>query len=177
MIDSFFLRTRRMIGFLFLIFLTGCEFKKEGYQDLDNLFADFSTYLKASDDSLRSYCYKITPDESTLKYMEKHDIHIGGIPKKLRAMKADVRNDLQEKYFQKLLNFKHELKSYNQLEQLEYIGREETGERLMNKELNIYAVETNLVLKSGNDTLFFTLGEMYKMQDRWLSFTKPRINH
>lgn len=177
MIESIFNRSLLLTGFLIFMLQTGCASKKEGYQDLDKLFADFPTYLKATDDSLRSYCYKITPDESTLAFMEKHDIHIGGIPKKLRAMQADIRIDLQEKYFQKLLKFKYELISYNQLDQLEYIGRVENGERLMNKELNIYAVETDLVLKSGNDTLFFTMGEMYKMQDRWLSFTKPRINH
>lgn len=177
MMKSIFSQTRWLINILFFLSFIGCESKKDGYKDLDKLFADFPKYLKASDDSLKIYCYKITPDESTLKFMEEHDINIGGIPKKLRALHADINIDLKEKYFERLLKFKKELIHNNQLKQLEYIDREEHGERLMNKALNIYAVETNVILKSEDDTIFYTLGEMYKMQSRWLSFTKPGKSH
>lgn len=154
---SHFYKISRLTSLLIFISITGCQSKPEEYEDLDKLFADFPKYLKASDDSLRVYCYKITPDESTVKFMEENDVNSSGIPEKLKAVYADIYVDLKEKYFERLLALKYELIANNQLNNLEYIDREEHGEKLMNKALNIYAVETSVILKSEDDTIFYTL--------------------
>lgn len=156
------------------VFLMGCNGQSQGYGDLDLLYADFVKYLKSSDENLKQYCHKITPGAGTVAWMEKNNFSYRGIPEELKKQNVEVKV-IGDKYYEMVSGFKQRLTESRQLESLTYVGREEPGEELFNKELNIYATETFIILKSGNDTIRCKLGEMFKVDGKWKSFTSPKL--
>jgi len=69
----------------------------------------------------------------------------------------------------------HPLIQGKHLDNLKYIGREHDGEKLYNKDLNIYFAETFILIQSNKDTLKCKLGEMFKINGKWKSFTHPKF--
>lgn len=157
-----------------LAFLTSCKSQSQGYSNLDSLYADFVINLKCSDENLKQYCYKITPDAGTIIFMEKNNFSYRGIPEGLKKQNVDVKV-IGDRYYEMVLGFKQSLIEKKQLENLKYIGREEQGEELFNKQLGIYVTETFILLKSENDTIRCKLGEMFKIDGKWKSFTSPKL--
>lgn len=170
---------KHTIGFLSMvlavaIFMSCGEGKSEGYENLDVLYKDFVVNLKSSEKNLKEYCMKITPDKGTVAFMKKNKFSYRGIPEELEKQKLDV-SIIGEKYYERVLNFKEDLKAENRLETLQYIGREREGEELYNKELGIYATETFILMRSNTDTIRCKLGEMFKVDGKWKSFTEPKL--
>jgi hypothetical protein len=155
-------------------FMSCGDSKSEGYENLDLLYKDFVVNLKSSEQNLKDYCIKITPDNGTVAFMKKNKFSYRGIPEELEKQKLDV-SIIGEKYYERVLRFKESLKEENRLENLQYIGREREGEELYNKELGIYATETFILLQSGSDTISCKLGEMFKVDGKWKSFTEPKL--
>lgn len=156
------------------ILLISCDSKK-GYSDLDKLYADFVVYLKDSNtENLKNYCYEITPDQETIDYMKKNNFSYRGIPEELENNKIEP-SYIGDKYYEYVVAFKEKLISNNQLNNLKYIGRERKGEELYNEKLNIYVTETFILMESDGDTIRCKLGEMFKVNDKWKSFTSPKL--
>ena len=166
--------------FIALVFLltSSCQSQSQsqsqGYENLDTLYSDFVSSLKLNDTELKKYCFKITPDAGTIKYMEKNNFSYRGIPEELKKQNIAV-SLIGEKYFESVSYFKQKLVANNQLNTLVYIGRENKGEELFDKRLGIYATETFITMKSGNDTIRCKLGEMFKIDGKWKSFTSPKL--
>ena len=74
-----------------------------------------------------------------------------------------------------MLGFKRKLTRKNQLAKLKYIGRERDGEELYDEKLKIYATETFILMESNGDTIRCKLGEMFKINNSWRSFTSPKL--
>ena len=159
---------------LITISLVGCDSQK-GYTDLDKLYADFVIYLKDSNtENLKNYCYQITPDQGTVDYMKKNHFSYRGIPEELEKRKINP-SYIGDKVYERVLVFKERLKRRKQLHNLRYIGREHKGEELYDKKLNIYVTETYILLGSNNDTIRCKLGEMFRINNKWKSFTSPKF--
>jgi hypothetical protein len=170
---------KQKIGFLSVFlavatFMSCGESKSEGYEDLDVLYKDFVINLKSSEANLKDYCMKITPDKGTVAFMKKNKFSYRGIPEELERQKLAV-SIIGEKYYERVLSFKENLKRNNHLENLQYIGREREGEELYNKDLGIYATETFILMRSNSDTIRCKLGEMFKVGGKWKSFTEPKL--
>lgn len=162
--------TPMVVAFLFL----GCNSQK-GYSNLDNLYSDFVTSLKdTNEDNLKNYCYKITPDQSTVTYMKKNNFSYRGVPDELEKRKLKP-SFIGDNYFEAVKNFKQDLIRKKQLENLKYIGREHDGEELYDEKLGIYATETFILLESNGDTIRCKLGEMFRINGKWKSFTSPKL--
>jgi len=156
------------------ILLISCN-SQNGYSDLDKLYSDFVLYLKDSNnENLKSYCDKICLDQETVNYMKKNNFSYRGVPEELEKRKIDP-SGIGGKYYKYVLRFKEKLMHQNQLENLKYIGREQDGEELYNEKLNIYVTETFILMESGGDTIRCKLGEMFKINDKWKSFTSPKL--
>ena len=76
---------------LTLLSLGSCKSGSKGYSDLDVLYADFVTSLKAGDNALKQYCFRITPDAGTIRYMKKKGFSYRGLPEGLEERGLDVR--------------------------------------------------------------------------------------
>lgn len=166
----------KKIKFLLLItvLLVSCNSQK-GYSDLDKLYSDFVVYLKDSNlESLKNYCYKITPDQSTFNYMKKNKFSYRGLPEDFekRNVKPSYLGDL---YYESVFAFKERLIHKNKLDHLKYIGRENQEEELYDKKLKIYATETFILMESEGDTIRCKLGELFKINGKWKSFTYPKL--
>jgi len=168
-----------MIKFKFLLILTvilflSCD-SQNGYSDLDILYSDFVLHLKDSNtENLKNYCYKITPDQETVNYMKKNQFSYRGIPEELEKRKIKP-SYIGDKYYESVLKFKEKLTRKNQLNNLKYIGRERQGEELYNEKLKIYVTETFILMESKGDTIKYKLGEMFKINNKWKSFTSPKL--
>jgi hypothetical protein len=160
---------------LLFVFTLGCKPASSGYKDLDKLYADFVIVLKdTSEMRLKQYCYDITPDENTVKFMKENKFSYRGIPEELEKQNLKV-SVIGDNYFKQVTRFREKLVNRGQLTNLKYIGREEPGEEVMNKELHILATETFIILTSGSDTIRCKLGEMFKVDGVWKSFTQPKL--
>lgn len=158
------------------LFTISCnaQSKSTGYDNLDTLYADFVRYLKTGGDELKQYCFRICPDKGTVAYMEKNKVSYRGIPDELKKQNLDV-SIIGEKYYESVSNFRERLVQKNQLDSLVYIGRERAGEELFDTRLKVYATETFILMKSGNDTIRCKLGEMFNYDNKWKSFTSPKL--
>ncbi|GAA4113363.1 hypothetical protein GCM10022393_12300 [Aquimarina addita] len=154
--------------------LISCN-SQDGYADLDVLYADFVVSLKdANTENLKSYCYSITPDQKTVDYMKKNNFSYRGIPEELE--KRNIKPSyIGDKYYESVLAFKEKLIRKKQLNDLKYIGREREGEELYDERLKIYVTETFILMESGGDTIRCKLGEMFKINEQWKSFTSPKL--
>ena len=158
-----------------LIVLAGCKTTSDGYANLDELYADFVTVIKANDtNSIKQYCYKITPDAGTVAFMKDKHFAYRGIPTELEKQKIEVAA-IGEQYFKQVAWFREKLVQEGQLANLKYVGREHEGEEMFAKELDIPVTETFIILTSGNDTIRCKLGEMLKVNGVWKSFTEPKL--
>jgi len=156
------------------ISLTSCS-SQNGYSDLDKLYSDFVVYLQDSSiENLKDYCYAITPDQGTVDYMKKNGFSYRGIPDELEKRKIEP-SYIGDKYYESVLAFKEKLIREKQLTGLKYIGRERDGEELYDERLKIYATETFILMESKGDTIRCKLGEMFKINDKWKSFTSPKL--
>lgn len=171
---KFFFSKRILAALVLIILFTNCSKKSKGYSDLDKLYSDFVVSLKGSDDKLKQYCEDICPDNGTVSYMKKHNFNYRGIPDELEKRKLEV-SFISDKYYKEVESFREDLKASGKLNDLTYIGREEPGEELFDKELGIYATETFILLKSKNDTISCKLGEMFRINGKWKSFTEPKL--
>ncbi|MBL0335944.1 MAG: hypothetical protein IPP73_11775 [Chitinophagaceae bacterium] len=168
-------RSYRIFSILFIIIIfSSCSSKSKGYSDLDKLYSDFVVCLKSTPERLKKYCEDISPDKGTVAYMKKHKFSYRGIPEELEKRKLSV-SFISDEYYKRVANFKEDLIASRKLDDLTYIGREEPGEELFDKELGIYATETFILLKSNNDTIECKLGEMFKIDGKWKSFTEPKL--
>ncbi|MCE3283135.1 MAG: hypothetical protein K0Q66_1872 [Chitinophagaceae bacterium] len=145
------------------------------YSDLDALYSDFVVMLKQDDEQkLKDYCFAITPDSSTVAWMKKHNFNYRGIPNELEAKGFSV-TAIGEHYYKRVRPFKEKLQRNGQLDNLEYLGREREGDELVNEELDIRGTETFILLRSGSDTIRCKLGEMFRVNGKWKSFTDPKL--
>jgi len=148
---------------------------QNGYSDLDKLYSDFVFYIKDSKtENLKDYCYAITPDQGTVDFMKKNKFSYRGIPEELEKRKIEP-SYIGDKYYESVLAFKEKLIRKNQLNDLKYIGREQEGEELYNEKLKIYVTETFILMESKGDTIRCKLGEMFKINGKWKSFTSPKL--
>lgn len=155
--------------------LFSCDSTQERYTDLDELYADFPTYIKdPNTENLRKYCYDITPNNDIVRYMKANNFSYRGLPEALEVRLLEP-SYIGEQYYDLALTFIAELNQKKQLEDLKYIGREMHRERLFDKTLDIYATDTFILLESEGDTLRCKLGEMLKINGRWISFTSPEL--
>jgi hypothetical protein len=146
-----------------------------GYSDLDQLYSDFVVMLKQDDEQkLKDYCFAITPDSSTVAWMKQHRFSYRGIPDELEAKGFSV-TAIGEHYYKRVLPFKEKLQRRGQLDSLEYLGREQEGDEVFNKELDIRGTETFIIMRSGSDTIRCKLGEMFRVNGKWKSFTDPKL--
>jgi hypothetical protein len=159
-----------------VLLATSCQVqsKSTGYDNLDKLYSDFVRYLKIGGEDLKEYCFRICPDKGTVAYMEQNNVSYRGIPDELKKQKLEV-SIIGEKYYENVIGFRERLIRDRQLDSLVYIGREEQGEELFDKRLNIYATETFILMKSGTDTIRCKLGEMFNYDNKWKSFTSPKL--
>ncbi len=80
------------------ILFLGCDTQK-GYSDLDELYSGFVKHLRESiKENLRDYCYKITPDEGTVKYMKNNNFSYRGFPDELKKQNVSL-SEIENKYF------------------------------------------------------------------------------
>ncbi|MEM6684437.1 MAG: hypothetical protein AAF617_01475 [Bacteroidota bacterium] len=165
----------RLLILVITVLCYGCDSQK-GYADLDKLYEDFVYYLKdANLENLKNYCYAITPDQTTVEYMKKNNFSFRGIPEGLE--KNNVKPTyIGEKYYEYVLKFRERLKSRKLLNNLKYVKREQNEEVLFNKELEIYATETFIILESEGKEVRCKLGEMLRINMIWKSFTAPNLN-
>ncbi|WP_157972990.1 hypothetical protein [Aureibaculum luteum] len=154
--------------------LLGCN-SQSGYSDLDELYSDFVVFLKDADENnLKAYCNKITPDQGTVDYMKNNNFSYRGIPEELE--KQNIKPSLiGEEFFKSVAYFKQKLIRNNQLENLIYIGREQEGEELYNEKLKIYVTETFIIMESNGKKIKCKLGEMFRIDGKWKSFTSPKL--
>lgn len=145
-----------------------------GYENLDSLYSGFVHYLKAGGDELKNYCFRITPDPSTVAYMEQNNVSYRGIPEQLKKQNINV-SLIGEKYYESMNRFRERLIRNNQLDNLIYLGRENQGEELFIEKLKVYVTETFILMRSGNDTIRCKPGEMFNFGNRWKSFTQPKL--
>lgn len=147
----------------------------KGYSDLDKLYADFVVKLKdPNPEQLKAYCYAITPDQHTVDYMKENAFSYRGIPEELEKQKLQP-SYIGDVYYKAVLAFKEKLQRRQQLNDLQYIGREQEGEQLYNEKLQIYVTETFILMESKGDTISCKLGEMFKIDGAWKSFTSPKL--
>ena len=106
--------------------------------------------------------------------MKKNGFSYRGIPEELEKRKIEP-SYIGDKYYESVLAFKEKLIRRNQLDSLKYIGREREGEELFDKKLKIYATETFILMESEGDTIKCKLGEMFKINNKWKSFTSPKL--
>lgn len=156
---------------LILLFFTlfSCT-SNNGYSDLDNLYSDFVKTLKDSDsDKLKAYCYRITPDHGTFKYMNENNLSYQRIPDALeeRNIKPSY---IGAYYYKRTHSFKQELIRKNQLKDLKYIGREVDGVVYV-PGLDTYGTQTHILLESRGDTIRYKLGEILRINGTWRAFT------
>jgi hypothetical protein len=146
-----------------------------GYSDLDLLYADFVKVLKSDDEqALKDYCFAITPDSTTVAWMKLNRFSYRGIPGELER-KGFKPGDIGEHYYKYVKRFRERLVSRQQLDSLQYIGREQQGEEMFNEHLEIAITETFIVMNSGKDTIRCKLGEMLRIDGIWKSFTDPKL--
>lgn len=165
----------KYFSLLFILLFAACSSQQKGYSDLDALYSDFVTVIKTNDTSkIKEYCHAITPDQGTVDYMKKTKFSYRGIPKELekRKLKASMIGDL---YYKQVLYFQERLQRNGQLADLKYLGRERQGERVYNKDLDILFTETLILMTSGKDTIKCKLGEMFRIDGKWKSFTEPKL--
>jgi len=164
----------KLLLLVVVISFTSCN-SENGYSDLDLLYSDFVLYLQDSNtEKLKDYCYAITPDQGTVDFMKKNAFSYRGIPEELEKHKIKP-SYIGDKYYESVIAFKEKLLRRNQLNDLKYIGREREGEELYNEKLNIYATETFILMESKGDTISCKLGEMFRINGKWKSFTSPKL--
>ena len=165
---------RQKLLFLLIIILPNIANSQSAYSNLDKLYADFVKCLKDSNpQKLKEYCYKVTPDKATIAYMKKNNFSYRGLPEQVVKKRIKL-STIAEDYYKAVLRFKEKLKNNNQLQNLKYVGRDNNKEIIFNKKLNIYFTETFIILESDGDTIQYKLGEMFKINYRWKSFTLPK---
>ena len=172
-----YISSLKNIMFFILVLLTNScngQSKSKGYDNLDTLYMDFVRYIKIGGEDLKEYCFRICPDEGTVAYMEQNNVSYRGIPDELKRQNLKVTL-IGEEYYKSVIRFRERLVQNKQLDNLSYIGREQQGEELFDKRLNVYATETFIILKSGNDTIRCKLGEMFNYDNKWKSFTSPKL--
>lgn len=163
--------TVSVIALAMLFFtLAGC--KSKGYDDLNVLYTDFVSCFKTGGDDLKAFCRKISPNENTAKYMKKNGFSYRGFPEKFEALKLGY-DTIAMNYYNQLNTYRNHFA--DQLNDLEYIGMADREPELFDKELGIYATESYIYMKSGNDTLSLGLGELFKINGEWKVFTAPQL--
>jgi hypothetical protein len=150
-----------------ILLLCACT-RPGGYGNLDELHSDFVVILKSSDNArLREFCQKISPDKETAAFMRKAGFTHRGFPDKY-----DGGSIIVDTYYQLFYEFRERLKGRGLLDQLTYVRRID-GEMTLMATFNVSASETQIILKSGDETITCQLGEMLKISGAWKSFTKP----
>ena len=168
------MKKRSTILILVITLLSSCGYNPKGYSDIDKLYSDFVTSLQNSDkEKLKEFCEKATIDKATIDYMEDNNFSYRNIPEIYNKEGITVENKTGD-YYQKLQNYQTKMIDQDLLNDLTYIGREDNRIEVLNKELGIITTHSYFLLKSNTDTLYFTLGEMYKVNGVWKSFTWPR---
>ena len=153
---------------LWIIFPLCAFARPDGYGDLDALCRDFVEVLKSSDNAeLLEFCKKISPDEETASFMRKIKFSYRGFPDKYAGGSIVVDTN-----YKILYEFREKLKNRGLLDQLTFDKRPNREGMLM-ETFNVMASETQIILKSGDESIEGKLGEMLKVDGSWKVFTKP----
>ena len=148
------------------------------HSEIGNVYNDLVIALKAKDDAvLRSFCYKIVPDEATLNYMRTKDLCYRGIPCKMDEQNATI-DVVVEQFFPALRRIRNSLIADGLLDDLSHINNTnyKWGTELVNG-INIRGTEMPIKFKSGETTISYTMGEMVFLDQKWSLFTKPNVDY
>lgn len=169
------LLTLPLVALTFL-FNTSIAQQQKGYTDLDKLYRDFPVILKSDKwADIENYCSKILPDEGTLKYMAEKNFSYRGLPEAKEKMPL-VLDYARVSYMAMVARFRASLENADQLKDLTFVKVEQEGTEMVNKDLGIEATETFIILKSGDSReMRCKLGEMFKINGYWKSFTEPKL--
>lgn len=158
---------------LIIILFISCNSQKE-YSDLDELYSDFFRNLKDSNtENLKNYCHRIVPDQETINYLKNNGLPYRETAEQIQKRKSEP-SYLGDRYYGAVLEFKGRLIRKNQLSKLKYLGRENNSEELVSEKLNIYMTETAILMESKGDTIRYVLGEIYKVNGKWRSYSSPK---
>lgn len=155
--------------------------KNSGYSDLNELFQDFPKILKSKEwKDIETYVKKITPDEGTLDYMKENKLSYRGLPQVQEKMPMAI-NYIHASYLASVARFRASLEQKGDLEALTFVKVERESTEIVDRELGtekklgIEATETFIILKSGDKEYRCKLGEMFKINGKWKSFTEPKL--
>ena len=159
--------TRSKLSACIILLLCACA-GPGGYGNLDELHSDLVVILKSSDNTrLREFCQKISPGKETSAFMRRAGFTHRGFPDKY-----DGSTMIVDAHYQLFYEFREKIKGRGLLDQLTYVKRLDQEMMLM-PTFNVSASETQIVLRSGDQTFTCKLGEMLKINGVWKSFTKP----
>ncbi|MCK0132335.1 hypothetical protein MWU59_12560 [Flavobacteriaceae bacterium F08102] len=161
--------------FLGISFLSCSTPDADGYNDINQLFKDFPVRLKSNHwEDLEGYVARIVPDQKTFDYMKENNFSYRGIPEST-SKTPFLAEYIKTFYLANLLRFRVSLEKKNQLKDLKFVKVEHKGTEMYHKELGIEATETFIKLSSGNEMIRCKLGEMFKINGTWRSFTEPKL--
>jgi len=166
-----------LLSFLLLLVLSlSCSSpNKDGYTDINELFRAFPEKLKSNDwNELENYIAKIVPDQETFAYMKKVNFSYRGLPE-ATAKTNFLAEYLRTFYLNNVLRFRVSLEKNDQLKDLKFVKVEREGSEMYDENLGIEATETFIILASGDKTIRCKLGEMFKINGTWRSFTEPKL--
>ena len=102
--------------------------------------------------------------------MKKNNFSYRGFPEELEKQDESIK-EIRNNYFEAVWYFRQKLKHKRKLSNLKYIGREREGEYLFDERLEIYATGTGILMESNGDTIKCKLGEMFRINGKWKSFS------
>ncbi|MFN8241358.1 MAG: hypothetical protein U0X39_11510 [Bacteroidales bacterium] len=146
-----------------------------GYTDINELFRDFPRVLKSGSwKEIENYCRRILPDAGTLAYMREKGFAYRGLPE-IQDKLPLALDYIRISYLENIVRFLVRIEQDNKLNDLVFAGVEEEGTEVYNKELGIEATETFIILQSGETKYHCKLGEMFRINGVWKSFTEPKL--
>lgn len=169
------LLSSKILGLLALTsLLHECQSAETDYSELKYVYTDLAEVLKTKDDSLlMDFCYRLAPDETTLEYMRENNMCYRGIPCRMdrQGYKSDY---IGEQFFRNLKRFRESLSYQNRLENLTHLDTTiyRSDLDLING-IPISGTEAAAVFQSGDVLVYYDIGEMILINNKWSLFTRP----
>lgn len=168
--------------FIIFIFLTACNNKKHGYDDIEELYRESLIALKSKDmDKVNEFIKRLFPDRNSAYYMMENNCSYRGYPEGLKQYPYAVDSAIVI-YTKVFYNYALSIERKGSLNDLEFIGFESPlslepldERRCKCQDVLFDSPFALFVSKKNNDTIIYSFGELLRVDGKWKSFTDFKL--
>lgn len=161
---------KKIIYIFLLAILFSCSGSKNGYESIDDVFTAFADAINSSGNlEMEEFTQNLFPDKPTIEFMLEHKIYYRGLTPSIDINTIEFDKALS-KAKRDLLDVKSRFNNGIEKE-LIYNSNNQNYKTDKHKEMEFF--EGNIVFETENKEISYLLGELIKVNNKWVMFTRP----